>query len=197
MGHFINSYEEGNFVYIDYIMYTDMTFISSFIIDDLKDPVKRNTLDQNCEIKRFAINVADQTVDVQDMPLTKGLENANVMDMPTINPNYLYEPHCYVWGVSIKADRENLPVQWLSKKNKWEPEKDKVWYKENHYSTEPIFVPAPDGKEEDDGVILSSILDGEKGVSYLGVFDASTMELPSTSYLPFHIPTTLHGMFFN
>merc|ERR1740137_200204 len=166
------------------------------MVDALKDPVKRNTLEQNSEIKRFAINTVTQTVEVQDMPLTKGLESANVMDMISSNPNYLYEPHCYVWGVSVKADGEHLPVQWLSKKNMCEPEKDKIWYKENHYSTEPIFVPAPGGAEEDDGVILSLILDGEKEVSYLGVFDASTMELLSTSYLPIHVPFTLHGKFF-
>merc|ERR1712168_12553 len=195
--HFINSYEEGDFVYIDYVMYTDMSFISSFMIDDLLNVTKRNTLDQDCRIKRFAINIADKTVEVQEMPLTAGLERVNSLDMPSINPNFLYEPHCYVWGIALKGDEEHLSVNWLSKKNMCEPEKDRMWYKENHYPTEPVFIPAPDGKEEDEGVILSSIMDGEKGLSYLGVFDASTMELLSTSYLPFHIPTTLHGMFFN
>ena len=62
--------------------------------------------------------------------------------------------------------------------------------------TEPIFIPNPNATKEDDGILLSVILDGEKGLSYLGVFDAGTLTLRSKSYVPMSLPFNLHGQFF-
>ncbi|KAF2175264.1 hypothetical protein K469DRAFT_702439 [Zopfia rhizophila CBS 207.26] len=41
-----------------------------------------------------------------------------------------------------------------------------IWEVEVHILGEPIFVANPEGKDEDDGVLLSAMLDGIQGKSY-------------------------------
>ena len=72
---------------------------------------------------------------------------------------------------------------------------DIVWCKEGHYPSEPIFVPNPEGITEDDGILLSTVLDGNTEKSYLLMLDANTMETLSVTYAPIRIPFTVHGTF--
>ena len=62
------------------------------------------------------------------------------------------------------------------------------------------FVSAPNPSAEDDGVILSSIFDGIKGVNYLAIIDAKTMKTVSTLYCQddwAHLMSFgIHGSFF-
>ena len=44
------------------------------------------------------------------------------------------------------------------------------------YPGEPVFVAARDAREEDDGLILSEVLDAQEGRSFLLVLDALTWE---------------------
>jgi torulene dioxygenase len=47
-----------------------------------------------------------------------------------------------------------------------------IWEQEAHTPSEPIFVADPEGAAEDDGVLLTVVLDGIKGKSYLLCLDA-------------------------
>jgi torulene dioxygenase len=60
---------------------------------------------------------------------------------------------------------------------KWDSQTQKAvhWQKFAHTPGEPIFVPNPEGTEEDDGVLLSVVLDGIKESSYLLCLDPKTM----------------------
>jgi torulene dioxygenase len=60
---------------------------------------------------------------------------------------------------------------------------------------EAIFVPDPDGKEEDDGVLVSVILQCKEQYSYLAVIDAKTMQEIATARAPNMIPMGFHGAF--
>lgn len=52
-----------------------------------------------------------------------------------------------------------------------------VWEAARQTPGEPIFVPAPDvSKDEDDGAVLSVVLDGNSGSSYLLCLDARTTQ---------------------
>ena len=41
-----------------------------------------------------------------------------------------------------------------------------------HSPGEAIFLPHPEGREEDEGILLSVVLDGTRGKSYLLILDA-------------------------
>jgi torulene dioxygenase len=63
---------------------------------------------------------------------------------------------------------------------------------------EPIFVPSPAASSEDDGVLLSVVLDAGRNSSFLAFVDASTMEQVGSAHLPdgMYIPNGFHGRFY-
>ena len=71
-----------------------------------------------------------------------------------------------------------------------------TWHIDGCYPGEPVFVAAPEAKEEDEGLILSVVLDARKGHSFLLVLDASTWEERARAKVPHPIPFGFHGNFF-
>ena len=72
-----------------------------------------------------------------------------------------------------------------------------IWYKEEHYSGEPIFIPRPDGTSEDDGVLLVIVLDGSTQLSYLLLLDGQSFETLAEARLETFIPMSIHGSWFD
>jgi carotenoid cleavage dioxygenase-like enzyme len=70
-----------------------------------------------------------------------------------------------------------------------------VWAEDGCFPGEPVFVAAPDGDAEDEGVLLSVVLDGERGTSFLLVLDAASLEELARAEAPHHIPFGFHGQF--
>jgi carotenoid cleavage dioxygenase-like enzyme len=70
-----------------------------------------------------------------------------------------------------------------------------TWFEPNTYPSEPIFVAAPNATREDDGVILSVVLDTARGRSFLLVLDATRFRELGRAHLPHHIPLEFHGLF--
>ena len=69
------------------------------------------------------------------------------------------------------------------------------WFEEHCYPGEPVFVGAPSQTSEDDGVVLSIVLDAQKQASFLLVLDAFTFKEVARIYVPHHIPFGIHGLF--
>ena len=70
-----------------------------------------------------------------------------------------------------------------------------TWVCANCYPSEPIFVPRPGAIDEDDGVLLSQVYDGEKRESFLLVLDARDMTEMSRCYTGMRCPISFHGQF--
>lgn len=75
----------------------------------------------------------------------------------------------------------------------------RVWEEPEAWAGEPVFVPRP-GRDveagEDDGVVLSVVLDAAAGTSFLLILDAATFEEVGRAQAPHHIPFGFHGQFF-
>jgi carotenoid cleavage dioxygenase-like enzyme len=73
-----------------------------------------------------------------------------------------------------------------------------LWEEPCTSPSEPIFVPKSDSQDdrEDDGIILSVILDQKAKRSFLLVLDAITFKELGRAYLPVHIPLSFHGNFY-
>ena len=69
------------------------------------------------------------------------------------------------------------------------------WYKEGHFPGEPVFVPSPDPKAEDDGLLLSVVLDTYSNTSYLLILNASNLGQVAKATLPHSILFGYHGTF--
>jgi carotenoid cleavage dioxygenase-like enzyme len=71
----------------------------------------------------------------------------------------------------------------------------KIWHEPACYPGKPIFVERPNATREDDGVVVSVVLDGRQGRSFLAVLDAGSFEELGWAIGPHHIPFGFHGMF--
>jgi carotenoid cleavage dioxygenase-like enzyme len=69
----------------------------------------------------------------------------------------------------------------------------RAWHDDGCYAGEPVFVPRPGARAEDDGALLSVVLDGHRERSFLLVLDARTLGELARAEAPHVIPAGFHG----
>ena len=96
-----------------------------------------------------------------------------------------------MWGVAVGESG------WLERIVKADVEEQITdsWAEPGCYPGEPVFVARPGGEAEDDGVLLSVVLDGRSGRSSLLVLDAAGLDELARAEAPHHIPFSFHGQF--
>ncbi|XP_076240151.1 neither inactivation nor afterpotential B [Calliopsis andreniformis] len=117
-------------------------------------------------------------------------------ETPRLNyDSYLGREYRYFYAISSDVDLENpgtiIKVDILKKTKK-------TWCEKNVYPSEPIFVPNPNGKTEDDGVVLSAIVwsDKETQVGLLVLDSVTFKEIARVTFdTPGPVPKCLHGWF--
>lgn len=70
------------------------------------------------------------------------------------------------------------------------------WRESGTHPGEPLFVSAPDSAAEDDGVLLSIVLNPEADRSELVCLDAETLRECGRARLPHRLPYGFHGQFY-
>lgn len=122
---------------------------------------------------------------------------APAFEMPNINPARVGFEHRYVYGFGFDS-----PGDWnnaLYKVDLQEQGTDRVlrWQQDGCYPSEPYFVARPGATDEDDGVVLSVVLDTtvEPARSFLLALDARTFTETARAATPDLIPHGFHGAF--
>lgn len=69
------------------------------------------------------------------------------------------------------------------------------WEREGHTPGEAIFIADPNGKNEDDGVLLTVVLDGYVERSYLLVLRAKDLSEMGRAEVPGPVAFGFHGAF--
>ena len=72
-----------------------------------------------------------------------------------------------------------------------------IWRSPDCYPGEPVFVAAPTASSEDEGVILSVVLNAQTQTSFLLVLDAQSWNELAQVALPYHLPFDFHGQYFD
>ncbi|KAG7210341.1 hypothetical protein KM043_011879 [Ampulex compressa] len=118
-------------------------------------------------------------------------------ETPRLNyDSYLGREYRYFYAIASDVDVENpgmiIKVDTLTKTKR-------TWCEKNAYPSEPIFVADPNGKNEDDGVVLTVLvwsLGRETEVGLL-ILDATTLtEIARATFdTPGPVPKCLHGWF--
>jgi carotenoid cleavage dioxygenase-like enzyme len=182
--HHINAFEDGDELVIDLCAYEDASIIQALYLDRLRagEPVPTATPWRYC----VPLNGGEAS----------GVQLADVaMELPRIDYRKRNaRPYRYVYGAGARGDRD-----FLNQLVKVDVEDGSVssWSEPGSYPGEPVFVPAPDQKAEDDGAILSVVLDSERESSFLLVFDAHTFQEVARAQAPLRIPFGFHGSFFS
>ncbi len=115
------------------------------------------------------------------------------MELPRVSPLYeMREDYRYSYGVSTRAG--GTAFDSLVKIDIVSGE-SMVWSAPGVGCGEPIFVPKPGSDVEDEGVLLSVVLDTAEERSFLVVLDARDMTEMARALVPQPVPFGFHGQY--
>lgn len=181
--HHVNAFErpDGE-VIVDLSAYPDASVIDDLYLDRLRSGGGIGA----AHLRRLRVRPAEQSIEWETL-----LGGADV-ELARINYGRCNErPYRYLWGVGVGDGG------WLEQIVRGDLESGTTsrWSEPGCYPGEPVFVPRPGAEEEDDGVLLSVILDGATDGSFLLVLDARDLTELARAEAPHHIPFSFHGQF--
>lgn len=188
--HHVNAFESSSKeIILDIIAYNDSSIIRSLYLDILKGDSPGKVSPPPGELRRYHIPL--QTGEVYYEILANGS-----MELPRISyRKYNTKDYRFVYAVGSYdfAGRSDWPLVKVDIRER----RSTAWSENECYPGEPVFVPRPDGIAEDDGIILSVVLDSKKGNSFLLILDATSFEEIARAEAPHHIPFGFHGEYFD
>ena len=70
-----------------------------------------------------------------------------------------------------------------------------TWEESGGFTSEPVFLKAPDGKAEDDGVVLSCVINPSDQTTSQLVLDAKEFKELGRAVVEGVVPVDFHGLF--
>jgi beta,beta-carotene 9',10'-dioxygenase len=179
--HSVNAFERGSELVVDLIAYPDAAVVSCLYLERLRAGAKLPLP----QLRRYRL------------PLGGGEAAYEVIapgfEMPAIDRAARdARPYRYLYGSRHGADTYISAVQ----KADLETGETREWSQPGLCPDAVCFVPRPGSTEEDDGVLLTAILEPAAGVSSLLVLDARDLAEICRARLPHHLPFTLGGALF-
>lgn len=187
--HHVNAYDdEDGSVVVDLVAYDDASVIESFYLHRLSEP---------------DVQIPPGTLRRLRVPLTGKQERLRLevlaptgIELPSTDyarRNTSPALRC-VYGVGVRGDR-GFYDQLV--KIDLESRTTLTWSEPGCYPGEGVFVGRPERIAEDDGVILSVVLDAERGISFLLVLDAASFVEIARAELPHPVLLGYHGQFYD
>src|SRR5262245_1733458 len=183
--HHVNAFADGDGLVIDFIAYPDASAIDQLYLARLRAgaPVTATG-----KLTRLRVPLHS------DAPVT----HKSLVDAPIELPRINYESHAgklyrYLWGTGTKVEGDFLDC---IVKIDLDTGQVMTWYVAGLYPGEPVFVPSPKAQTENEGVLLSVVLDVGKDSSFLLVLNAATLEELARAEAPHAIPFHFHGNYF-
>jgi carotenoid cleavage dioxygenase-like enzyme len=179
--HHVNAFEDGDEVVVDLCTVADASVVQDLYLERLRggSPIAQP------QLTRFTLERGDRSV-TQERIGEEGIE------LPRINYGRCNErPYQYAWGNNLGSSG------WFEKIVKLDVTNGASlsFSEPDRYPGEPVFVAHPDAEREDDGVLLSVVLDARAGTSFLLVLDARDLSELARAHAPHHIPFGFHGQF--
>lgn len=183
--HHANVFEDNGEVVIDLCTYPDDGILDELYLDRLRTAGNETP---PATLVRYRINL-DGTSNgtVSSEPLC----DASV-EFPKVNPANLHRQYQYTYAVSFEPGTPTGQANQLVKVDV-RTGGTKTWHEPGVYPTEPFMVPRPGAADEDDGVLLSVLLDANSKRSALALFDAKSMSEIGRAVIPAALPFGFHG----
>jgi beta,beta-carotene 9',10'-dioxygenase len=182
--HTINAFEDGDDVVVDLCAYEDTSVIDALGLDGLRAGTARAP---SAEPRRVTLPLGGGS------PAMRALADVD-LELPRIDYRRRNgRPYRYVYGAGVGG------TSFLKRLVKLDVERGGVatWEEPQAWAGEPVFVARPGADGEDDGVVLSVVLDAAGGRSFLLILDAQSFEEVARAEAPHHIPFGFHGQFFS
>lgn len=188
--HHVNAFERDGELVLDMSAYDDATIVDSLYLERLRTtPPPPSAL---ARLLRYRVDLDGGRVteeELSDAPL----------ELPRIDYRERNgKPYRYTYGVGVPGPDQ--AEEFLDRLVKIDVESGaaREWHEPGAFPGEPVFVPAPHrGEREDDGVLLSVVLDAGAASSYLLVLDAGDLSELGRARVPHHIPFGFHGQYFS
>lgn len=186
--HHVNAIDrEDGLVDLDIIAYPTAEVVQHYYLSSLLDRPNHDVYPDS-ELRRFTINAVTGTVTSRTLV-------DHSAELPRINyGQYNTKPYKYVYANGIDKRGESVFLDTIVKFDV-ESGGVKQWRYDNHFPGEPVFVTRPDASAEDDGVLLTVVLDASTNTSYLLVLDARDFSEIARAHVPQHVPFGFHGAY--
>jgi len=203
VSHVVNAWEEDGNVVLDCARYEadqGMMFFGQFKFANMGKEVRDAW--PNNKLMRFRLG-SNGVVQQQDL-LPE--ETSTSFELFEIDQRlHGVREHCVVYAMQPHSNAYD--EQWnstevgpmaafaVAKRNLCTGER-RGFYAPNEYPSEPKFVPHPQGKDEDDGVLVGIVFDGNRNTSFVQILDAKTMKRVARAELPLRVPFLVHSTYF-
>lgn len=178
--------DNGVEIVIDLVAYENAAVLDGLYLDDLGSSRSDTSTG---ELRRYCVPLDGGRVTRRTLA-DVGIEFPRVSPAPAT----AMKPHRYVYGQGDADDDRNANelVKIDAKRGTVQ-----TWTERSVYAGEPAFVPAPDGEQEDDGMVLSILLDANAKQSALLALDGRSFEERARATVPHPIPFGFHGQYFS
>jgi beta,beta-carotene 9',10'-dioxygenase len=188
--HHVNAFEVGDELVFDIVAYPDAEILKAYYLRTLEDP---NMEIPFGKLRRYRLPLKDKRKPVTWETISEECMELPRFDYERYNTNPAYR---YVYASSINPQQRKGFYNQIVKVD-IETRQSQTWFAENCYPGEPVFVGAPGRTAEDEGVVLSVVLDAAKGNSFLLVLDAQTFTEIGRAEIPHAVLFGYHGDYFN
>ena len=186
--HHVNAFEENDKVIVDIIAYPNTDIVQSLYLDILRGDTNKNLVSMG-ELRRYEITLSDSSIKYQVL-------SNDPIELPRINYE-LSNTKNYRFVYGSGSDKNN-PNNFLDRLIKIDVQdrSSKIWKEEECYPGEPVFISSPNATKEDEGIIISVVLNAKKENSFLLILDAGSFAELARAEVPQHIPFGFHGQFY-
>lgn len=182
--HFVNVYEDGNSVVLDFNEQDYRHIETAFSNDDL-----RNDAPWRFQAKPTMRLVVDMTA--PEGTNFAPTEIGPSYDLGTIHPNL--HGHKYRWSWGLAWSGKSLWWDTIIKHDVTNKKVVATWQRNDHYPGELNAIAKPGATSEDDVVLLTVVLGGDYGTSYLLVLDGKDLSPIAEAKARYPLPFGSHG----
>lgn len=182
--HHVNAFEEGDKLLVDIVAFEDAGVLDSLYLKELR----------NNQPTHAAGRLHRATIDLQKkgtVPLERLSDK--LIELPRIHyKSRNTKPYRYVYGAG-----NTIEGNFLDDITKIDAQSGEhwSWFREHCYPSEPVFIAHPEAAEEDEGILLSVVLDTDAKNSFLLALNAQSLEEIARATVPEVLPFGFHGEF--
>lgn len=184
--HHVNAFEQSREIVVDLVAYPDSSVIQSLYLEPLLHHPEQ--VIAAGELRRYHIPLDGSSASYQVL-------TPEALELPRINYQRC-NAHSYQFVYGVGNSQPGNFIDRVVKVNIHD-RTTQIWQSPNCYPGEPVFVTAPDASSEDEGVILSVVLNVQTKNSFLLVLDAQSFEQLATVRLHYHLSFDFHGQYFD
>lgn len=205
--HTINAYEEASTtqqgatdIVCDLITYENMDVLHHFYVDNIMSDLPKAHAAKKAmpstaipNYRRYRLPAIPSAPKSSQSKAIIEVESTKVdaFELPIINSRFVTKKHRYMYGIT-----DTGKSTFIDGLVKYDADTNTIlrWSVHGQSPGEAIFVADPASEVEDGGVLLSVVLDGPGGKSYLLVLDAKTMTEIGRAHVDGVIGFGFHGL---